>query len=82
MEQRITEEVCRMLEQHGYRNPVFVGKGSFSEVYRVTDREGRFQACKISEVSGLGERECRNSREICHPRFPAYTEHWTDGGKG
>lgn len=82
MERRITEEVCRMLEQHGYRKPVFVGKGNFSEVYRVTDREGRFQACKISEVSGLWERECRNSREICHPRFPAYTEHWTDGGKG
>lgn len=82
MEQRITEETGRILEQHGYRNPVLLGKGSFSEVYRVRDREGCFQACKIAEPTGQWERECRNSREICHPLFPAYREHWTEGGKG
>ncbi len=82
MEQRITEAVSGVLEQRGYRDPVFVGKGSFSEVYRVTNREGQFQACKISEATEPWERECRNSREICHPLFPAYREHWTEGGKG
>lgn len=82
MEQRITEETGRSLERHGYRDPVLLGKGSFSEVYRVRDREGHFQACKISEAGGPWERECRNSREICHPLFPAYREHWSEGGKG
>ena len=52
MERRITEEVCRMLEQHGYQNPVFVGKGSFSEVYRVTDRDGRWKG--VSDPGILG----------------------------
>lgn len=82
MEQRITEETCRELARHGYQDPVFLGKGSFSQVYRVRDREGGFLACKISEATGQWERECRNCREICHPMFPAYREHWTEGGKG
>ena len=82
MEQRITEETRRELAQHGYQDPVLLGKGSFSQVYRVRDREGCFRACKISEVTGQWEQECRNSREIRHPMFPAYREHWTNGGKG
>ena len=82
MEKRITEEICRTLEQHGYRSPVLLGEGSFSVVYRVCDQKSRFWACKISEAGGQWERECHNSKEICHPRFPTYREHWTEGGKG
>ena len=82
MEQRITEEICRTLEQHGYRSPLLLGEGGFSVVYRVCDQKNRFWACKIVEATGLWEQECHNSKEICHPLFPAYREHWTEGGKG
>ena len=82
MEQRMTAETGRTLERHGYFDPVLLGEGSFSAVYRVRDREGHFQACKISEATGRWEQECRNSKEISHPLFPAYREHWTEGGKG
>lgn len=82
MEQRITENMGRSLKEHGYRDPVFVGKGSFAKVYRVRDEKRDFQACKISKVTEQWEQECRNSREICHPLFPAYREHWTDGEWG
>ncbi len=82
MEQRITEEMCRSLEQHGYREPIFLGKGSFSEVYRVRNREGYLWACKIAKASEVWEKECRNSREISHPLFPAYREHWADKARG
>ncbi len=68
----------RSLKEHGYLDPVFVGKGSFAKVYRVRDEKRDFQACKISKVTEQWEQECRNSREICHPLFPAYREHWTD----
>lgn len=71
-----------ILEVHGYEDPVFIGEGSFAKVYRVRDREGRFWACRVSESSEQWERECRNWQEIRHPLFPAYREHWTDGGTG
>ena len=58
-------------QEHGYRDPVFVGKGSFAKVYRGRDEKRDFQACKISKVTEQWEQECRNSREICHPLFPA-----------
>ena len=64
MEQRITENMGRSLNEHGYRDPVFVGKGSFAKVYRVRDEKRDFQACKISKVTEQWEQECRNSREI------------------
>ena len=51
MEQRITENMGRSLKEHGYRDPVFVGKGSFAKVYRVRDEKRDFQACKISKVT-------------------------------
>ena len=51
MEQRITENMGRSLNEHGYRDPVFVGKGSFAKVYRVRDEKRDFQACKISKVT-------------------------------
>ena len=63
MEQRITENMGRSLKEHGYLDPVFVGKGSFAKVYRVRDEKRDFQACKISKVTEQWEQECRNSRE-------------------
>ena len=45
MEQRITENMGRSLKEHGYLDPVFVGKGSFAKVYRVRDKK--------KELSGM-----------------------------
>lgn len=71
-----------MLEQHGYREPEFLGEGSFSRVYRVRDSRGYLWACKIAEATEAWKLECRNIRAIHHPLFPAYREHWTDRNKG
>ena len=43
MEQRITENMGRSLKEHGYLDPVFVGKGSFAKVYRVRDEKRDFE---------------------------------------
>ena len=48
----------RSLKEHGYLDPVFVGKGSFAKVYRVRDEKRDFQACKISKVTEQWEQEC------------------------
>lgn len=90
MEQRETEqrngtngiEMERILAWHGYHSPVSVGEGSFSQVYRVTDSNGGFRACRVSDVTEQWQRECENWQEIRHPLFPGYVEHWTEGGKG
>ena len=90
MEQRETEqrngtngiEMERILVWHGYHSPVSVGEGSFSQVYRVTDSNGGFRACRVSDVTEQWQRECENWQEIRHPLFPGYVEHWTEGGKG
>ena len=82
MEQRITENMGRSLNEHGYRDPVFVGKGVSRRFTASGTKKRDFQACKISKVTEQWEQECRNSREICHPLFPAYREHWTDGEWG
>lgn len=87
MEQRETEqrngtngiEMERILVWHGYHSPVSVGEGSFSQVYRVTDSNGGFRACRVSDVTEQWQRECENWQEIRHPLFPGYVEHWTEG---
>lgn len=76
------EQMRRTLTQHGYHNPVPVGEGSFSKVYRVTDSGGRFWACRVSDATQQWQRECENWQEIRHPLFPGYREHWTEGEKG
>ena len=80
----IDEKLDRSLKRHGYHSPVFLGEGSFSSAYRVTDEAGRFWVCKVSakEEEKRWQQECGNWQEIRHPLFPGYREHWTDGEKG
>lgn len=78
MEKTLTENLTGILKRHGYENPVFCGKGSFSTVYRVRDEKGHFLACKIAEDCAQWRRECDIWQEIRHPRFPSYREHWTE----
>lgn len=78
----LTKNQEDILEKHGYGQPVPVGEGSFSRVYRVSDRTGRFWACRVSEATGRWEQECRNWKEIMHPLFPMYREQWTEGRTG
>lgn len=79
---KATEQMKNILAYHRYHRPVFIGEGSFSEVYRVTDDAGRFWACKRSKAAEQWEKECENWQQIQHPLFPAYREHWTEGEYG
>ena len=54
MEQRITENMGRSLKEHGYRDPVFVGKGSFAKVYRVRDGKGTFRHVRYRSYRTMG----------------------------
>lgn len=82
MEAARIENLNAILEQHGYGQPVLIGKGSFSKVYRIRDRAGQFWACRVSEATGRWQQECINWKEISHPLFPAYREQWTEGAYG
>ena len=83
MEQRITENMGRSLKEHGYLGSGILWARGVSRRFTASGTKKRdFQACKISKVTEQWEQECRNSREICHPLFPAYREHWTDGEWG
>lgn len=56
MEQRITENMGRSLKEHGYLDPVFVGKGSFAKVYRVRDEKGTFRHVRYRKLQNSGNR--------------------------
>ncbi len=62
----------RMLKDGGYICREMLGKGAFSEVYRVEDEEGRAYAGKISGNIRLLEREAEAMKSIRHPLFPAF----------
>lgn len=50
-----------------------LGKGAFSEVYRVTNEAtGELAVCKISSLPEFGKREAQLLEKIRHPLFPAY----------
>lgn len=58
-------------------HPVLLGKGAFSEVYRVANEvTGEFAVCKISSQTELAQREAQLLKQIRHPLFPAYKEQW------
>lgn len=66
-----------------YRNPVFIGQGAFSKVYRVWDT---VNACyvvrKEIENQTLARREMQMLKRARHPLFPRYLDYWETGGKG
>jgi len=76
------ENLVYGLKKRGYSEVVLIGRGAFSEVYRMREeRSGRFVACKVSEASGMAEREAVLLRELEHPLFPEFLEAWQEGGK-
>lgn len=76
------EEKVRELENRGYICHEMLGKGAFSEVYRVEGPGGRAYACKISGSPGLLEREAEVMKKAEHPLFPQYFRLWKQGGLG
>lgn len=60
-------------EGNRFGNPVFIGKGAFARVFRVTEEAtGRMFACKVCNDKSMAERERIFLKEIKHPLFPAY----------
>lgn len=54
-------------------NKVLLGKGTFSEVYRVRDEvSGEFVVHKISNWMDMAEKEANFLEKVNHPLFPAY----------
>lgn len=64
----------KILARWNYEGPIDIGRGSFSQVYRVCDSEGRQYACKISREGELLEREGRILERLEHALFPRYVE--------
>ncbi len=77
------ERLKRCLREKGYRNPVFVGRGTYAAVYRVQSfGTGGFYACKISVEKDLWRRESEYLSRLHHPLFPAYRDSWEAWDKG
>lgn len=70
------------LTSRGYSNISLIGKGGFSEVFRVWDdkRKG-FLACKINVKCEMGKREAQMLRSLKHPLFPRYVESFEGVGR-
>lgn len=76
------EEMAAAMRDGGYTCPKRLGKGAFSEVYRVEGRDGGTYACKVSGNVSLLEREARVMRELAHPLFPEFFRFWSRGEQG
>ena len=68
------------VEKREYADPVLIGEGAFSKVYRV-EKNGMFYACKISPLSEMSKREAAFLKQIRHPLFPRYIEAFTGEGE-
>ena len=81
---KMTQEKDRYsLEKRGYIVGGLLGRGAFSRVYRVEERDtGRRAACKISENIKLMEREEQILKRLKHPLFPEYYDSWREGKTG
>lgn len=72
------EKLSICLGKRGYEAVRLLGKGRFSEVYLVRDREGKLLACKVSQKLGLLSREAHVMEGLSHPLFPAFAEFWQE----
>lgn len=65
--------VSDIFNQWGYESPCVIGKGAFSQVYRVKEGvTGRLYACKVSKEQEMLRRESLILCRISHPLFPAF----------
>lgn len=64
------------------QHKVLVGKGTFSEVYRVRNEATKeFVVYKISSRTELAEKEANILEKISHPLFPAYKGKFYENGQ-
>lgn len=69
MPRRIEEKINGNI----WNQPVLLGEGTFSRVYRVTNSiTGEFTVCKQSNQNHMAEREALLLAKIEHPLFPVY----------
>ncbi len=73
-----TAEEIRSLDRHGYTLVRFLGRGNFSEVYLVRNREEELYACKVSENRELLQGEAQTMKKTEHPLFPKFAEYWQE----
>uniref|UniRef100_UPI0040566B88 serine/threonine protein kinase n=1 Tax=Acetatifactor sp. TaxID=1872090 RepID=UPI0040566B88 len=71
----ISEEKRNRLKEWGYVVTERIGKGAFSLVYQVQEKNtGNIYACKISDKWELLIGESKLLRQISHPVFPKFHE--------
>lgn len=73
MSTKIEDSVNERKNDGIWKQPVLLGEGTFSKVYRVTNSiTGEFAVCKQSNQKHLAEREALLLAKIKHPLFPVY----------
>lgn len=73
-------QIRRILHGWGYEMQCLVGRGAFSQVYRVREyASGRVYACKVSTERKMLRREARLLKQLSHPLFPAFHETGQEG---
>lgn len=75
-------EIATAMKEGGYVCRERLGKGAFSEVFRVENENGDSFACKVSSDVRMLEREAGIMKEVRHPLFPEFYVFWSRGGLG
>lgn len=80
------EQGSKLIEEElrcrGYSNISLIGKGGFSEVFRVWDDARRVcLACKVNEKCEMGKREAQILCGLEHPLFPKYIDSFEGVGR-
>lgn len=75
-------EMAAEMKKGGYVCRERLGKGAFSEVFRVENEDGDSFACKVSSDVRMLEREAGIMKEVRHPLFPEFYVFWSRGGLG
>ena len=71
-----------MLKEEKWTHPILLGKGAFSQVYRVTNEAtGELAVCKITSRPELAKGEAQLLQKIRHPLFPKYLGQRQEAGR-
>ena len=72
-------DIGEILQKRGYQNPLLVGEGAFSRVYRVWDiKRNRMVACKVSSNHAMLAKEAVYLAQIKHPLFVSFFDYFVE----
>ncbi len=78
----LRDYTTKELSDRGYKNAVLIGKGAFSEVFRIWDENGEcFRTCKVSQICEMAQKEAKMLKQLEHPLFVRYIDDWKGKSK-